>query len=376
MKLSVSCLVGLAVALGLGLSGCSSSSASANLPKLRVGTVPWAGWSALDVAEAKGFFDQEGVDVEVVNFGVGGDSDLTDAIANGSIDCGFYMQGTMLTYAQERDQPVVFLGEVDWSYGGDQIIVRPPVEASVEAVRTRKVKVGTYSEAASNLLLLDYYFRDTSRHAAWTLDIADTDIVERPGDDLVASYLSGEDGISLNADPDSKPQIASGGEVVATSASYPGVLAEGLMASRDRYKAIDPALFKGLLKGWIRAVDYMYGRNHTRNVLNLAHHDEVVELVRTGTFLSGEVSTDEVVSYLANVRVHGLEKLKSVNLDTREDVLLADYGTKGIQPLRSHIREVSKFVKRIHPTAKEFDLATGVDTGPMDAAIRELEAEK
>jgi hypothetical protein len=286
------------------------------------------------------------------------------------------MQGTMLTYAQERDQPVVFLGEVDWSYGGDQIIVRPPVEATVEGVRAGKLKVGTYSEAASNLLLLDYYFRDTSRHAGWTLDIADTTIVERPGDDLVSSYLSGEDGISLNADPDSKPQIASGGEVVATSASYPGILAEGLMASRDRYKAINPALYKGLLKGWIRAVNYMYGRNHTRNTLNLAHKDEVVELVRTGTFLSGDVSSEEVVSYLANVRVHGLEKLKSVNLDPREDVLLADYGTKGIQPLRSHIREVSTFVKRINPKAKDFDLTTGIDTGPLDAAIRELEAEK
>ncbi len=364
-------LFALAVAAA---SGCSSTEDTASLPKLRVGTVPWAGWSPLDVAEAKGMFEKEGIDVEVVNFGVGGDSDLTDAIADGSIDCGFYMQGTMLTYAMERDKPVVFLGEVDWSYGGDQIIVRPPVEASIEAVRARKRKVGTYSEAASNLLLLDYYFQDRSRHAGWTLDLSSADIVERPGDDLVASYLAGEDVVSLNADPDSKPQIASGGEVVATSASYPGVLAEGLVANRDRYKQVGPDAYKKLLKGWIRAVDYMYGRNHTRNALNLAHADEVIELVRTGTFLSGDVTGEEVASYLANVRVHGLEKLKSVNLDPREDVLLADYGTKGIQPLRSHIKEVATFVKRIHPTAKDFDLATGIDTGPIDAAIRELEA--
>ncbi|MBK8212247.1 MAG: ABC transporter substrate-binding protein [Myxococcales bacterium] len=366
--------VGLgSVALALALPGCSSTEGGPALPKLRVGTVPWAGWSPLDVAKAKGFFEAEGLDVEVVNFEAGGDTKLTDAIADGSVDCGFYMQGTLLTYAMQRKSPIVFLGEVDWSYGGDQIIVRPPVEAAIEAIRAKKKKVGTYSSAASNMLLLDYYFRDTSLHAGWSLDVTTTDVVERSATELVDTYLSGEDAVSLNADPDSKPQIEAGGEVVATSATYPGILAEGLMANRERYVTVGPDAYKKLFSGWIQAVRYMYGADHKRNTLDLAHRDEVLDLVSQGTFL-GNVTTDEASGYLGNVRIHSLSKLETVNLDKREDVLLAEYGTKGLQPLRSHIREVAAFVKRTDPKADDFDLAKGIDTGPLEAAISELKA--
>jgi NitT/TauT family transport system substrate-binding protein len=122
------------------LSACSSSDSKPNLPKLTVGTVPWAGWSALDVAKAKGFFEEEGVDLEVRNYQINGDTNLIEAIANGDIDCGFYMQGTLLTYAMEQNKPITFLGEVDWSYGGDQIIVRPPLENAVAALRAKTKK--------------------------------------------------------------------------------------------------------------------------------------------------------------------------------------------------------------------------------------------
>jgi NitT/TauT family transport system substrate-binding protein len=363
----------IALALSASGSACSGTKSASNLPKLRVGTVPWAGWSALDVAKAKGIFEEEGLDVEVVNFKLDGDVDLIEAIADGSIDCGFYMQGTLLTYAMEKGKPVTYLGEVDWSYGGDQIIVRPPLDAAVASARAKAKKVGTYSSAASNLLLLNYYFKDTSRHP-WTLDIAELDIAERTAPELVASFKAGEDAISLNFDPASKDQIKAGGEVVATSATYPGVLAEGLMSNTERYKTLDKTSIKKLLKGWLRGVEYMYGTAHKLNELNAAHADEVVQILQAQTFLGDGSTTEDVRSYLGNVRLHSLAKVESINLDKRDDVLIEEYTTKGVQPLRSHIKEVASFVKRLNPNAKDFNLDEGIDVEPLRQAIAELKA--
>jgi NitT/TauT family transport system substrate-binding protein len=371
MKLSAFALSVLVAAMPL--SACSTSNDKPILPKLTVGTVPWAGWSALDVAKAKGFFEEEGLDVEVKNFKLDGDVDLIEAIAKGDIDCGFYMQGTLLTYAMEQDKPITFLGEVDWSYGGDQIIARPPLENAVAAARAKSKKVGTYSAAASNLLLLDYYFRDTSRHS-WTLDIATLDIAERTAPELVTTFKAGDDAFSLNFDPASKDQVKAGGEIVATSATYPGVLAEGLMSNAEKYKTLDKSSIRKLLKGWLRAVEYMYGPAHKLNVLTAPHEDEVVEILQRDTFQSDGSTKQDVVGYLANVRLHSLAKVESINLDANENVLLAEYNTKGLQPLRSHIKEVASFIKRLNPNAKDFDLNTGIDTQPLKEAIEELKA--
>jgi ABC-type nitrate/sulfonate/bicarbonate transport system substrate-binding protein len=51
----------IALALSASGSACSGTKSANNLPKLRVGTVPWAGWSALDVAKSKGIFEEEGL---------------------------------------------------------------------------------------------------------------------------------------------------------------------------------------------------------------------------------------------------------------------------------------------------------------------------
>ncbi|HEU4408809.1 MAG TPA: ABC transporter substrate-binding protein [Polyangiaceae bacterium] len=358
------------VALAIAAGGCAKESDEAR-PKLRLGNVPWPGWAALDVGLEKGFFREEGVDVEIVQFGVSGDQQLIDAIASGEVDGGFYMLGALLNNALERGQPITYLGAVDWSYGGDQIVIRPPLETSIAAIQSGQRQVGTYSTAASTLLLLDLYFRDTSRHS-WSFSIGDVAVTERPAEDLVASFKAGEEPVSLNFDPVIYDQIAAGGEVVATSATYPGVISEGLMVSTPLYQGANKAAYAALLRGWVRAVEYMYGEGHRLNVLNAARADEVVEIVQRRTFLGDGTSKEDVLSSLANVRVFSRAKLEAVNLDEREDVRLAEYPTKGVQPLRSHLRELDEFIRALNPAAAPLQAQVTVDLEPLRTALAQL----
>jgi hypothetical protein len=116
----------------------------------------------------------------------------------------------------------------------------------------------------------------------------------------------------------------------------------------------------------------MYGQNHKLNVLTAQHEDEVVEIVQRDTLQNDGSTKEDVLTYLSNVRIHSLSKVESINLNANEDVLLAEYNTKGIQPLRSHIKEIASFIKRLNPEAKDFDLNSGIDVQPLKEAIDEL----
>jgi NitT/TauT family transport system substrate-binding protein len=340
-------------------------------PKIRLGNVPWQGWASIDVALEKGFFAEEGVDVEIVQFGVGGDPNFIEAIAKGDIDGGFYIQGALLNNALEKGQPITYLGETDWSYGGDQIVIRPPVQASIDAIRSKQRTVGAYSLTATSLLFLDLYFQDKSRHS-WSFPVADVIVKERLSQDLVTSFKSGEDPVSLNFDPVVQEQVAAGGEVVATTATYPGIISEGLMVNSDVYKRTNKDLYSAVLRGWIRGMEYMYGRDHKLNALNIARADEVIEIMQRRTFLSDGTSRETVLSYLGNVRIFNRAKIEAVNFDEREDVKLIDYPTKGVQPLRSHLRELSDFIRAQNPKAAEQSTKVTIDLGPLRRALDDL----
>jgi hypothetical protein len=42
-------------------------------------------------------------------------------------------------------------------------------------------------------------------------------------------------------------------------------------------------------------------------------------------------TSEDVLSYLNNVRLHSLAKVESIKLDKREDVLIQEHTTKGVQ---------------------------------------------
>lgn len=93
--------------------------------RLRIGINPWPGYAALFVAEEKGYFDDVGMAVELVE--IGSLSDIRRAFERGRINL---MACTLIEVVEaaershlEIEVPLIF----DYSDGGDVILARSPI---------------------------------------------------------------------------------------------------------------------------------------------------------------------------------------------------------------------------------------------------------
>ena len=70
-----------------GVQRLAAASGAPELHKVTVGPLPITDLEQLFVADAKGFFDQEGLKVEIANFG--GGAEIVPAVESGSVDIGW-----------------------------------------------------------------------------------------------------------------------------------------------------------------------------------------------------------------------------------------------------------------------------------------------
>lgn len=115
--LAVALCAGLAALLAVVPAGCDSSSPA----PLRIAVSAWPGYEFLFLAQERGFLADEGLEVQLVEFGSLADS--RRAYVGGQVD-GFGCTAVELVLAagQGRDPRAVVL--CDWSNGGDVIVAR------------------------------------------------------------------------------------------------------------------------------------------------------------------------------------------------------------------------------------------------------------
>lgn len=106
------------------LGGCDPSSA----PPVRIGINPWPGYEFLYLAQKKGFLEEEGAHVQIVEYGSLGD--VRRAYMRGQIDA---MASTAIEVLQvcaidELPCPVIFF-VTDYSNGADVVLARAPIAA-------------------------------------------------------------------------------------------------------------------------------------------------------------------------------------------------------------------------------------------------------
>ncbi len=114
-----------ALLIGFSASWFHCSSDETAKPKLRVGMLHWAAYGTLNVADKKGLWANEGVDVEVVNRV--SNQELNADLTSGRIDVALDMMGSWVGI-HLSGTPLKIIGETDWSYGGDQIIAKKTLD--------------------------------------------------------------------------------------------------------------------------------------------------------------------------------------------------------------------------------------------------------
>jgi NitT/TauT family transport system substrate-binding protein len=211
----------------------------------KIATATWIGWSPNNVADVKGFWKAQGLEVEVLNYP--NPVEAYAALANQRVDIintmigsgvGFYLKGT----------PCAILAELDWSMGGDRLVLKKGLDP--QALKGQPF--GVYASEPSLLFFLHQYL------SAHQMKLSEVNLVEMDGENLAINFIAGRLRAIADYDPHGlRAEKEGNGETVATAGTYPGSIPEGYVARADVLQTIPRADLVKILKGWIQAVQWI-----------------------------------------------------------------------------------------------------------------------
>ncbi len=269
-------------------------SVSAEARTYKLAMIPWMAWSPANVAEAKGFWKEQGVDVKVVV--CTNPLQLFTVFKEKRVDIIFNMIGTGIGYHM-NGLPVHIIAETDWSYGGDKIVIKNDLENP--AIRSKPI--GVYENSPAVLYFLDKYLSGAGHK------LPDIRIAEMEADSLASHFIAGYFNVIVCYEPEASRAKNNGkGKIAATSADYEGVIPEGMIALDDMLGAIPKEDLAKILKGWVNAVKWSK---------DTANSKEYFDILKQQTFKDQKYSDGELTTMLANVRIHDLKTMTERNKD-------------------------------------------------------------
>ncbi|GAA4539402.1 ABC transporter substrate-binding protein [Amycolatopsis samaneae] len=236
-------LCALTLAGVTALAGCGSSDASRG-SKITLGFSAWPGWFPWQVAQEKGLFAKNGVDVELKYFESYTDS--INALSSGAIDANSQtLNDTLSSVSGGAKLSVVLVN--DNSTGNDKIIARDGI-TSVADLKGKKVAV---EQGAVDHFLLLLALQEAH------LTEKDIQLVPLVTDAAAAAFVAGQvDAVAVFAPFTSKALERPGSRPIATSAEFPGAIPDHLVTSaaltKDRPKDV-----QALVNTWFDTVKWI-----------------------------------------------------------------------------------------------------------------------
>jgi len=218
---------------------------SQSAPTVRYGFIPFPGTLPYLVAVDKGFFREEGVDVQIVD-----ETDyleMNEKVANGSLDfqSQYVLIDVVAAVSKGKDLKVVMA--TDFSNGADAIVSRNDI-ISVSDLKGKKVAVnkGTLSE----YLLSDALRKNNME----TSDIIEVDLSSY---DAAQAFIRGEVDAEVSWEPDVTQAVQEGsGKRLYTSRDSPGLIIDTLVFNGD-YVTNHPDRVQSVIRGYFKALDFI-----------------------------------------------------------------------------------------------------------------------
>jgi len=211
---------------------------------IRLGFSAWPGWFPWQVAEEQGFFDDAGVEVELVWFD--GYLDSINALAAGQLDANSQtLNDTIGSVAAGSDQVIVLTN--DNSTGNDQIIVASGIN-SVKDLKGKKI--GLEAGVVDHYLLL-------LGLAKAGLAFSDVEIVNLETGAAAAAFASGQlDAVAVFAPFTTTALERSGSKTLFSSKDFPGAIPDHLAISRTLLED-RPEDVQKLIDAWYKTLAYI-----------------------------------------------------------------------------------------------------------------------
>jgi NitT/TauT family transport system substrate-binding protein len=256
------CVGGL---VALPQTGCLSR------PKepLRIGMNVWPPYELLFLAEEKGFFRDEGVEVELVDF-----SSFTGVLRTyhlENIDGFLSTLGEVQIRENFQDLPAVVL-VADYSYGADALVARKGI-AGIKDLRGKRI---AYEESA-----LGSYFLGRILEIGG-LAARDVKAYNRLAEEGEQDFRRGAVDAVISYEPEVANLVRNaGGRAIFTSRDLPGEIVDVLALRRTVLKDRgDDA--RALVRAWFRALDYLETHPEDACAVMALREQTTPELFRLG----------------------------------------------------------------------------------------------
>lgn len=211
---------------------------------IRVGYLPDIGFSPLDVAQAQGFWKDQGIEVQLTPFN--DSAAQAKALTEGDIDLAGDLTGNFVGWAM-GGASIKLTAETHASNGSVKIVSR-----AGEVQKGQAVGIG--AEQVGALFLLGRYLN------AKGMQLSDVKLQEGPADKQLAGFRKGQPTMVVLSDPAANAARREG-TVVADSATYPGMVTVGFAASKSALAAIPEDQWVKFYKGWLKAVTWVRSGN-------------------------------------------------------------------------------------------------------------------
>ena len=212
----------------------------------KLGLVEWMPWSTAYVAQQQGFWQTAGLDVVVKQF-ANYETENLKAFENHKTDFMLSMLGNAVEMITRSPQYVIIY-EHDWSHGGDLFILHRSL-SSLEQVKGGKI--GVYTRSAP----IQFFIKQVLDKAK--ININEVKLVEIANTyDLNQAFKRGKLVAIVSYDPEASKAIKEKvGQLLFTSADFPGVIPEGISVQKPLLEK-HPEVVKKFLQGWLQAVQW------------------------------------------------------------------------------------------------------------------------
>jgi NitT/TauT family transport system substrate-binding protein len=221
---------------------------------LRIGVSLYPGWWTFYLADAKGFFKEAGVDVELVRY----DDEYTastEAFAAKELDAVVETAGDAVIHAASGIPARVVL-VTDYSAGADGFITNQPFGSPAD-LRGRRlgVGVGTFGHLFALTVLEDYGLTE-----------ADVSFVNVDAENVPDALRDGRIDAGHVWEPYLSQALAEDAQLLFSSADTPGLIAD-VLVFQARVLEERPEDVRRVLRGWQMALDFWQSNPDEANTI-------------------------------------------------------------------------------------------------------------
>lgn len=283
----------LCVCMVMALSACGKKEASSKgeQTSFKIGFCTWAGYAPLYIAQDQGYFEQLGIQPELV---IMEDESQYAAsfVSNGIQALGNVLDRDIIHYA--TGAPEQYLCTMDMSTGGDGIIA----SADIQTMDDLKGKKIALDKSATS------YFFFLTALADSNITEDDIEIVEMGNSEAGTAFITGKVDAAVTWEPWlSNADEREGGHILVSSADYPKAIIDCLTVHSDFAKE-NPNTIAALEEAWYMSIDFLK-----------ENPDQAYEIMAKGLSLEAEEVKDEC----AGITFLGREENKTFNDQSTED---------------------------------------------------------